>query len=318
VRNGAGYPHKEDGQHRRAGMVNFRISLQGHGAPDAILDPCVEVVAVTREQLAQRVASCCSQEEAGNNPQALDSYMSVAARLLALLADEFGNVQRGPSALVVIAPQEEIRSNLRFDEPANTRGRSRGTVFSDRFPADVEGVGLSLKEPRILDRYGGPMDGAFLVSHLNGEVIGADVQIFGRRFGARRLSAAGVAATLSRGIALSRSEQGHVTVFLPAEVQRGGVALRLGSGTGNGSTGASSSAPGRPVATRSGPVSLGDMGRFKANVPMARPVPPMSPMMVAAAPASPLQVRSARERGLPARCPEGGSRTGGHGTNTSV
>lgn len=220
-RNDDGFPNREDGEYRRAGIVNFKIGLKG-----------LEVVPVTREELAHSLARIATAEE-HHNPEAAGTYIAVLASLLGLLVDDLGDTP-GAAAFIVVAPDDELHGLVRFEpvdgefalskELAGINGEGVGcTVFEDRFANGL--IGLARRRRGRLDDHGGPMDGGFVVSHDSGRILAAATQIF-RRW--RLMGAADMAALLGRGMVLTRSVDGSVTAF-PAVEARRGRALRIRS-----------------------------------------------------------------------------------------
>lgn len=229
-RNDIGFPNREDGEFRRAGMVNLKLAREG-----------LDVVPVTREELAHALARAVVDEE--SSPEAVDAYLAVLARLLALLVDGLAAPPKGAAApaprapaLTVVAPEEELSGYARL-EPLEARGAAalkegRGTVFDKRFARDV--TDFARRYRGGLDDYGGPVEGAFVVSHATGEVLAPAVRVLRATAsqgasgdGAEeRLNAADLAALLPRGMAFARSASGDVTAFVAAEVRKG-RALRI-------------------------------------------------------------------------------------------
>mmetsp|Transcript_145811 Transcript_145811/g.467232 ORF Transcript_145811/g.467232 Transcript_145811/m.467232 type:complete len:462 (-) Transcript_145811:34-1419(-) len=213
-----GFPNRLDGERRRAGMVNFKVAREG-----------LEVVAVTREELAHTLARVAASEE-GASPEAVDAYLGVLARLLALLVDELA-----APVLAVVAPEADITSLLRLEKVKGPLGMQQsegpGTVFSRRFAGDV--AEFAHRYRGALDEYGAPMEAALVVSNREGEVIAAPARLtragVSESNGEGCLGAAELAALLPRGMAFARSPAGHVTAFLAAEVRQG-RALRLEDG----------------------------------------------------------------------------------------
>mmetsp|Transcript_85400 Transcript_85400/g.236664 ORF Transcript_85400/g.236664 Transcript_85400/m.236664 type:complete len:192 (+) Transcript_85400:251-826(+) len=95
-RNGDGYPNREDGTLRRAGMVNFRLVRR-----------CLDFRVVSKRGMARRVALAAAAD-AVDDPQLLDTCVSIAATILALLVDELPT--SGVPALVLLVPEELLCS----------------------------------------------------------------------------------------------------------------------------------------------------------------------------------------------------------------
>merc|ERR1712157_376047 len=76
-----------------------------------------------------------------------------------------------------------------------------------------------------LDAHGGPIDGAFVVSHRTGKVLACGASIRERadvdQGSADGIGASMLAATLERGAAFTRSSGGTVTAFVAAKMRHG-------------------------------------------------------------------------------------------------
>uniref|UniRef100_A0A7S4RMT9 Uncharacterized protein n=1 Tax=Alexandrium monilatum TaxID=311494 RepID=A0A7S4RMT9_9DINO len=229
-RNDYGFPSREDGEHRRAGMVNFKFARV---AP--------EVVPVTRAELAQRTAAAVAAEASGDRCFAA-AYLSVAASLLALLADELAALPGAP-ATVVVADEASLRGLAQIDgpsdaavparEPAAARpeaaddadavagDRAAGTVFERRFAEDVVAAAAA-RRGRREPPSDAPLEGVFVVSP-GGAVLATAASV---ARSSRAVGAAELLALLGAGMVLSRSAAGAVTVLLAPELSRG-CALQL-------------------------------------------------------------------------------------------
>lgn len=209
-RNDGGYPNRNDGERRRAGMVNFKIAREG-----------LEVVFVSREELAHSLAHAASVEESTSS-EATDAYLGVIARLLALLVDELT-----VPVFAVVAPEADVSSVVRMEY---TVKGDVGNVFGKRFVVDVARAGHEYGG--AFDEHGAPLEAAFVVGHRGGEVLVAAAGLqrlsaLSGGVGGDCLGAAELAALLPRGMAFVRSPAGDVTAFLATEVRQG-RALRLG------------------------------------------------------------------------------------------
>ncbi|CAK0832269.1 unnamed protein product, partial [Prorocentrum cordatum] len=166
-RNGAGYPSREDGEYRRAGMVNFRIARTGLDNNVAKqLDtsaPRLELHRVTRKELADTVGRAAVAEEPAGR-EAVNRYMEVVATILAVLVDEIAATAPAAEAVVVIAPRDELRSLGRL-EPACGEAELGGGG-SVRDPAFAERLLRVSRRPA-----GAPLDVAVVVDYLSGEVL---------------------------------------------------------------------------------------------------------------------------------------------------
>jgi len=221
-RNEHGFPNRLDGDRRRAGMVNLKFAREG-----------LSVQSVTREELAHTLARVAAEEEPAS-PEAVDAYLRVLARLLALLVDEMATspegVRQPPApAMAVVAPEADLSGRVRMEqlEADAASAEGRNTVFNKRFAAEVADFGR--RYVGSLDEYGAPLEGAFVVGSTGGEVLAARARLLPSATAAAsegHLSAADVAALLPRGMAFARSSAGDVTAFLAAEVRQG-RALRI-------------------------------------------------------------------------------------------
>jgi len=217
-RNGQGFPGREDGEHRRAGMVNFKVA-----------QVCLNVRPVSRTELASTAAGIAFIE-AGGDPAAIDGYVAVIAHVLALLVDELAALP-GLEVLIVVAQDEALHKRVRL-EPAEGEaelsrelaGSAEGvpacTVFDHRFASEV--VSFAQRYNGEVDELGSPMDGAFVVSCRSGQVLAAAARIFR---GHRLVGGTELVATLGGGVALSRSASGDVTALFAPEVRQGRALL---------------------------------------------------------------------------------------------
>ncbi|CAE8619905.1 unnamed protein product [Polarella glacialis] len=89
ARNSAGFPNREDGDLRRAGMVNFKAMLRPSPGPAMQL--------VSREQLAHSLARATAADEQrrGGGPQEVEGRLAALACLLELFVDELANLEPG-------------------------------------------------------------------------------------------------------------------------------------------------------------------------------------------------------------------------------
>jgi len=245
-RKDAGFPSREDGDYRRAGMVNFKFAMACNGSqnyscggpPTALKNTPVDapptrtvspgsamtglqLVIVSRMELATILAQVVGAEESANC-EAFNVYLKVVASLLGLLADELAT-SASVSAFVVISSLEELRKTLRVetvegetDLACRLREGSGHSIFDSQFSAEMVGLAQRYKGGR--DDFGGPLDGGFVVSQNTGEVHAAAVRFLK---GSQPACAAEVAATLNRGMALTRSDGGNLIIYLAPEVRKG-------------------------------------------------------------------------------------------------
>lgn len=215
-RNGFGYPKRYDGEHRRPGMVNFKVVQQG-----------LDIVPVTREEMAEALARFALAEEPMDEETA-NNYILVLSAVLTVLANELADVP-GASAYVVVVPEDALGELYLQQCSTNTDLTSTGngstpSIFDARFKHKLASFAQSFRGR--IDEEGGPMEGAIVLSHCTGQVVGAALQIFCNN--AELLGAADLMTVLGRGMAFTRSEQGSITAF-PGMSVRQGQALRIES-----------------------------------------------------------------------------------------
>lgn len=221
-RNEPGYPKRDDGAYRRAGMVNFKFARQG-----------MDVMGVTREEFAHALASIAAVEEPGQ-PEATGAYVAVIATLLALFVDQLQDLTC-PAAFVAIAPESELRNLLRrrgVDGGAaspcdfvSANTEAARTVFHTHFAEEL--VAFSRRHAGKTDEAGRPVECGLLMCHQSGVVLAAATQVACGSRGA--MTASGVAGVLRKGMVLTRSERGAVTAYPSSEVRQG-RALQIESG----------------------------------------------------------------------------------------
>jgi len=217
-RNNYGYPNREDGEFRRAGIVNFKI----------LVEP-VEMLPVTKAELASKITHSAALGAYGD-PGATDETLSIVAGLLALLVDELAALP-GITASVVVAHDELIQQRLHL-EPADTAadlshelagkvpGVQASSVHGQRFARELVSFARQHSStgtngsPALDD----PLEGAFVVSSRTGCVLAAAARLFR---GPQPLTAAELVATLGSGMAFVRSADGAVAAFLAPDAQKG-------------------------------------------------------------------------------------------------
>ncbi|CAE8583485.1 unnamed protein product, partial [Polarella glacialis] len=226
ARNSAGFPNREDGDLRRAGMVNFKAMLRPSPGPAMQL--------VSREQLAHSLARATAADEQrrGGGPQEVEGRLAALACLLELFVDELANLDLPASAMALLAPEEELRE-LAMEAQMSSQGCS---IF--------DSTGLARQLARQARRCGHRDAGLLLVDACSGEVLGlcprpravgsgaclapglASVS-FDERGTGRPLAAWELAERLQHGLALARGVGGQVDAFLPDEVNRQCIGLRV-------------------------------------------------------------------------------------------
>jgi len=236
-RNSFGFPSREDGEYRRAGIVNFKV-----------MQDVLDIVAVTRAELAQQVARA-AVAEVPEDPCCLDTYLSVVAGLLALIADELAVLPSAPAA-VVIAEEEALKGIVQLEgavlasEAAVPEDAAPGPPaaagLSDKGAASGEGVASAIARSVFEHRFaeelvdaargrrggcvgepGSPLEGAFVVSR-GGRVLAAEARVLR---GSRPVSGAELVAMLGAGMVFSRSAAGSITALLAPEVGQGRALL---------------------------------------------------------------------------------------------
>lgn len=212
-RNGYGYPGREDGEHRRAGVVNFKVARVS-----------LELVAVGRAELARRIALAAAAEAPGDR-RAAAAYLSVVAGLLALLADELALVP-GAAATVVVAEEAALRGLARLEGEAPAAEGAADVAdpgFAEALVAAAR-AGRGPAPPAPGGAPGGPL-GAACVVGPDGRVLAASARVLR---GGRPAGGAELVAALGAGLVLSRSAAGAVTALLAPEVGRGRALLLAG------------------------------------------------------------------------------------------
>lgn len=223
-RNNYGFPTREDGEFRRAGMVNFKV------APKPL-----DAVTVTKAELAQavaRTAACAARDRA-----AFEAHLLAAARVLALLVDELGGRPR-LAALVAIAEEEELQKLVRLEAldgeeglsgslTGEAEGSSACTVFDLRFAKEV--LGFAGRRGGQVDVLGRSLEGVFVVAARTGRVLAGPARIFR---GPRLSSGAELVSMLGAGMLFTRSAAGSVTALLTSEARQGRALLLKPGGPG--------------------------------------------------------------------------------------
>lgn len=216
-RNNYGYPSREDGEFRRAGIVNFKLATEP-----------VEMLPVTRAELASKIADSAAFAAYGD-PGTTDATILIVAGLLALLMDELAALP-GITASVVVANDDLIQQRLHL-EPADTEadlsrelaGEVPGvypcSVRDQRFARELvsfarERSSIGTNGSPALDD---PLEGAFVVSSRTGRVLAASARLLR---GPQPLTGAEVVTTLGSGMVFVRSADGAVAAFLATEAQK--------------------------------------------------------------------------------------------------
>lgn len=236
-RNDYGYPGREDGEFRRAGMVNFKVAQLS-----------LKVVSVTRAELAKHIAGAVAAESSRDRDYA-STYLSVVASLLALLADELAFLP-GAAATVVVAEEATIRKCLlRLEEAgapaakapeevpasgepsaeAEEAGEQRQSVLDQGFAERLVATARRRRrEDPPCGSMGVPLEDAFVVSP-RGHVLAAEARLLR---GDRPVSGEELVAMLGAGMVLSRSTTGSVTTLLAPDLGEGSVFLLDSSSSG--------------------------------------------------------------------------------------
>jgi len=216
-RNNYGYPSREDGEFRRAGIVNFKTAIEP-----------IELLPVTRAELASKIAQSAAIAAYGD-PRDTDATILIVAGLLALLVDELAALP-GITASVVVAHDDLIQQRLQL-EPADTEAD-----LSRELAGEVPGVpGCSIRDQRFARELvsfarqrssigtngspalDDPLEGAFVVSSRTGRVLAAAARLLR---GPQPLTGAELVTTLGSGMVFVRSADGAVAALLGTEAQK--------------------------------------------------------------------------------------------------
>lgn len=226
-RNDVGYPSREDGELRRAGMVNFKAIPSRNTA---------QLTPVTEAELAQRLALVAASEEESLGSTEIEARLLVLAGVLALLLEDL-DIWPGTPVIAVVGPEPDFPQLVSRSPPLSPRS----SLKSCSVMAGVDSTEIAAELARFTRLWGLQGGGFMLIGWRTGEVlhlgrrpykVDSSPSVDGSPLAstdAKReprgglLEPAEIAAGLGQGVVIARSYTGEVTVFLPADArhQRG-------------------------------------------------------------------------------------------------
>lgn len=178
----------------------------------------LDVTTLPVEEVIVRLRQLASAEETQHHV----AYAAILQRVLELLTAGLANVP-GSAALVAVLPSREADTlELEYSDGGQlTSELANVTVHDKQFETSLSSCAWCYDGE--LDQRGRPMESGFAVDFTSGQVLAASASFLadgsGLFPGNDYMTAVDIASNISRGVVLTRSKQGVVSVYPAAEVQ---------------------------------------------------------------------------------------------------